>query len=89
MWHWFLHITGADNVSGPWYGFWSGFGSDLTEFGLIAVFWHKFNCHTKGCWRVGIHKVNGTPFVVCRKHHPTIDGKKHTATEIKLHSQAE
>lgn len=35
--HWFLHYTGSDNVSGPWYGFFSGFGSDLTELALLGA----------------------------------------------------
>ena len=33
---WFLHIIGSDNVSGPWYGFWSGFGSDIGELVLLG-----------------------------------------------------
>lgn len=73
LWWWFLHLTGADNVSGPWYGFWSGFGSDLGELaivgGLISVYW-KHSCHAKGCWRIGRHPVEGTHWVVCRRHHP-------------------
>lgn len=34
--HWLLHVLGVDNVAGPWYGFWSGFGSDLGEAALIV-----------------------------------------------------
>ncbi|HEY1282626.1 MAG TPA: hypothetical protein VGF22_23290, partial [Acidimicrobiales bacterium] len=26
---WLAVHTGTDDLSGPWYGFWSGFGSDL------------------------------------------------------------
>jgi hypothetical protein len=29
--------TGTDDLSGPWYGFWSGFGSDLAEIGVIGA----------------------------------------------------
>ena len=71
IWHLFLHYTGSDNVSGPWYGFWSGFGSDLGEVTLlgafIAAYRHK-NCHTKGCWRLG-HPDPEHGFPACRKHH--------------------
>lgn len=71
--HWLLHFTGADDLSGPIYGFWSGFGSDLGEIaiigGLIAII-RRHNCHVRGCWRVGRHPVEGTSFVVCRAHHP-------------------
>jgi len=67
-----LHVFGVDNLSGPWYGFWSGFGSDLTEvtgLGLVAyAFWRKHNCHVKGCWRVGWHQAGD--HVVCARHHP-------------------
>jgi hypothetical protein len=35
--HWLAVHTGTINESGPYYGFWSGFGSDLTEFGVIGV----------------------------------------------------
>jgi len=73
MWWWILHVTGVDNVSGPWYGFWSGFGSDLGEIaivgGLISIY-RRHNCHVKGCWRIGKYSVEGTGYVVCRHHHP-------------------
>jgi hypothetical protein len=73
MWHWFLHFTGSDNVSGPWYGFWSGFGSDIGELGIIGGLIHSarsHTCHVKRCWRIGHLKLDGTPFTVCTKHHP-------------------
>lgn len=73
MWHWLLHYTGSDNVSGPWYGFWSGFGSDLGEITLIAAVVaaarHK-NCHVKGCWRLG-HPDPEHGHPACRRHHST------------------
>ena len=81
--HWLSHFLGLDNLSGPYYGFWSGFGSDLSELaiagGLIGVL-RKHNCHVRWCWRVGRHPVEGTPFVVCRRHHP--DGPV-TAKDIR------
>jgi len=40
MFHFLLHWTGSDNTSGQIYGFWSGFGSDLTEFlTVVGGFW--------------------------------------------------
>jgi len=30
--HWLAVHTGTVNEPGPYYGFWSGFGSDLAEF---------------------------------------------------------
>jgi hypothetical protein len=29
--------TGTINESGPYYGFWSGFGSDIEEFGILGA----------------------------------------------------
>lgn len=53
--HWVAHFFGIDNLSGPFYGFWSGVGSDLGELALLGGLWHMFNCHDEGCWRVGRH----------------------------------
>lgn len=71
------HVAGLDDPSGVWYLLWSGFGAWLLGLGvvgtLIGSLYHslrKHNCHTKGCRRIGLHKVAGTDFVVCRKHHP-------------------
>ncbi len=83
MLHWFLHITGADNTSGVWYGFWSGFGSDLLEFTIVGTVWRKLNCHIKGCYRIGLHKVEGTPYITCKRHHPGIYVNSITAKHIK------
>ena len=82
---WLLHLIGADDVSGEWYGFWSGFGSILippllTAVPIVWVLLRKHNCHARGCWRIGRHPVEGTGFVVCRRHHP--DGKP-TAADIR------
>ena len=69
-WHWALHHFGIDNTSGEWYGFWSGFGSDLSEFAIfgaiIASVRHK-NCAVKGCWHLGhADPEHGHP--ICKKH---------------------
>lgn len=79
--HWVEWWTGADNPSGPEYGFWSGFGSDLTEFTAIAggfgLAYRHLNCRQKGCGRLGIHNLvdpdTGEHIKVCRKHHPHHD----------------
>ena len=85
VWHWFLNFFGINNLSGYGYGFWSGIGSDIGEFALIGAIiavYRKHNCHVKGCWRISRHAVDGTPWVVCRKHHPTIDDKAPTAQQV-------
>jgi len=76
-----LNILGVTNLSGRWYGFWSGFGSDLGEFaifgGLIAAY-RRHTCHVdhpRFCWRPGTHPVAGTPYRACKKHHPDIPDK--------------
>ena len=68
--HWLAIHTGTINEPGPYYGFFSGFGSDLGEVTLIAALlavFRKHNCHVKGCWRIGKHSVDGSPW--CSKHH--------------------
>jgi hypothetical protein len=70
----FLTFIGVYNPSSRWYLFWGGFGSCLTEFAIVAVVWRKVNCHAKGCYRVGLHKVDGTPYITCKKHHPNHPG---------------
>jgi hypothetical protein len=77
---------GLDDLSGPWYGFWSGAGSDITELaiigGLISLA-RRHNCHVKGCWRIGRHKVEGTEFITCAKHHPTVPDGGPSADDIQ------
>jgi len=77
--HWLAVHTGTVNESGPYYGFWSGFGSDLGEATLIGAVSvgvytgaRKVNCHTKGCWRIGHHPLEGTPYHLCKHHHPDV-----------------
>lgn len=71
--HGLAHVLGLDDLAGPFYGFWSGFGSDLSELALLGAaygLWRRHNCHVKGCWRIGRLPVEGTPHVVCQRHHP-------------------
>lgn len=72
MWllHWLSVHTGTSNEASPYYAFWSGFGSDISELAIVgAVFggYRKHNCHERHCWRIGRHTVDGTPY--CNKHH--------------------
>lgn len=78
--HWVALHTGIVH-GGPdeFYNFWSGFGSDLGEATLISAVGvgvytgvRKVNCHTKGCWRIGHHPLDGTPYILCRHHHPQV-----------------
>ena len=76
--HWLAVHTGTINESGPYYGFWSGFGSDIAEFGILGAIGtgiyqlvKKYNCHEPGCWRVGTHPAAGGQFLLCYRHHPT------------------
>lgn len=76
MWAGLAHFFGLDNLSGPFYGFWSGIGADAFRFlgwiGLWLIVWHRGRCHVHGCWRSGRFPVAGTPYTVCQKHHPDV-----------------
>lgn len=93
--HWLAVHTGTVNEPGPYYGFWSGFGSDIAEFGIIGAIAtaayqliKKFNCHQPGCWRVGNHEAAGGQFFLCWRHHPDYQGKKPSAEVIaRLHRE--
>jgi hypothetical protein len=82
--HWLSHFFGLDNLSGPFYGFWSGIGSDLGEVaiigGLVSIY-RKHSCHVDRCWRIAKRSVAGTTLVVCHKHHPEDPPK--TAHEVE------
>ena len=59
-----------ESSSTPWtYQLWSGFLPALTVvtlLGSVASLYHLHNCAAEGCWRIGKHKVAGTPW--CRRH---------------------
>jgi hypothetical protein len=74
---WLQVHTGTVNESGPYYGFWSGFGSDLEEFGILGAIGaaiyqlvKKYNCHEPGYWRIGNHSAADGQFNLCYRHHP-------------------
>jgi hypothetical protein len=93
--NWLQVHTGTINESGPYYGFWSGFGSDLEEFGILGAIGagiyqviKKYNCHAPGCWRVGQHPAAGGQFLLCYRHHPDYQGRKPTRELIyRLHRE--
>jgi hypothetical protein len=62
---------GYNIVSGPL--------ADITLLGGAYAILRRHNCHAKGCWRIGRNPVEGTDFLVCRKHHPD---KSPSAEEI-------
>ena len=81
--HWLALHTGTLH-GGPICTTTSGraLGSDLGEATLITAVGigvytgvRKVNCHTKGCWRIGHHPLDGTPYILCRKHHPYVPTK--------------
>lgn len=70
---WLVHILGIDTQTGRWYTFWSGSGSDIGELAILGGLYglvRKHNCHVHRCPRLGRHPVEGTRYVVCRRHHP-------------------
>jgi hypothetical protein len=93
--HWLQIHTGIVNEPGPYYGFWSGFGSDIEEFGILGAIGaamyqlvKKYNCHEPGCWRIGNHPAAGGQFHLCYHHHPDFQGKKPTHEVIqRLHRE--
>jgi hypothetical protein len=70
---WLLHFFGVEPRSpSTAYNFWSGFGSDLTEFVVLLSAWKYLNCHEQGCWRVGLKTTvenSGHHYRRCNKHH--------------------
>lgn len=72
------HVLGLDNPTGAWELFWSGFGSDVAEFailGSLLALYRRHTCHVdhpRFCWRPGLHPVAGTPYKVCKRHHPAV-----------------
>jgi hypothetical protein len=70
--HWLAIHTGTDNESSGYYGFFSGFGSDISELVIIGglyAFLRRHNCSVLHCWRLGRH-VTAAGHYTCRKHSP-------------------
>ena len=92
--HWLQVHTGTVNEPGPYYGFWSGFGSDLEEFGILGAIGagiyrsSEVQRHEPGCWRIGQHAAAGGQFLLCYRHHPDYKGRKPTHELIeRLHHE--
>ena len=93
--YWLQMHTGIVNEPGPYYGFWSGFGSDIEEFGILGAIGagiyqlvKKYNCHEPGCWRIGQYPAAGGQFLLCYRHHPDYQGRKPTHELIeRLHRE--
>jgi hypothetical protein len=93
--HWLAVHTGTNDTSGVYYGFWSGFGSDLAEFGILGAIGtgvyqlvKKYNCHEPGRWRVGTHPAADGQFLLCYRDHPDYQGTKPTHDLIvRMHQQ--
>lgn len=85
--HGLMVFLGLTDPSGPWYLFWSGIVGDLPEFAVFVLVWRRVNCHARGCWRVGLHAVNGTPYRVCRTHHPRLDSARPPTAEQIANSE--
>ena len=72
------HVFGLDG--GPFYNFFSGiFGVLVFGGGMLTTAYvtaRKHNCHQPHCWRVGHLPVDGTPCVVCHRHHPSPPAKE-------------
>lgn len=71
-WGW-LYAIGVHPYPGPqtpWtYQLWSGFTPALTVLtllGSVISLYRMHNCHEPGCWRLGKHKIGGTPW--CPEH---------------------
>jgi hypothetical protein len=87
--HWLAHFFGTDNLSGPFYGFWSGVGSDITElglFGALVAHYRGKTCHVDRCWRLGRHPVG--EYRVCRKHHPAVPDRITAGHIADVHAHA-
>ena len=67
---WFFGVYPIPAGTSAMYQLWSGFIpalAVLTLIGSVAGLYHLHNCHHDHCWRIGKHKVSGTPW--CNRHH--------------------
>lgn len=84
VWWWIEVHTGTVNEPGPFYGFFSGFGSDLGEYAILTavshgvyLHWKSINCHDPACWRVARYPLAGGQYKVCARHHPDGPPQRH------------
>lgn len=98
--HWLAIHTGTCPVegscnsgTGPYYGYWSGFGSvwpwsflGLSGVaGVLAVTARRHNCHEPGCWRIGRVHVDDKGTLSCFHHHP--EGKPQKGHILRKHRE--
>lgn len=81
--------VGNNGQANTAYSFWSGVGSCLTYIAVLGAAWRHLNCHSQGCWRLAKHPVDGTPYKVCAKHHPTIPNRITAAHIHDAHRDAQ
>jgi hypothetical protein len=84
-WYWIWHP-----LVGPGYQFWSGVASDFGEvtlLGAVIVAYRRINCHSKGCWRVGRHRMVDGKYVLCSHCLKKGDGEPQTVTAAYIHSE--
>lgn len=88
IWWWVELHTGTTPKANPaYYGFWSGFGSDLGEASIVVAIvsgYRHHNCHVHRCPRLG-RAVEGTPYVACPRHHPAHHGDKRGVSIHVIH----
>jgi hypothetical protein len=68
-WRFGMGISPVPQGTGWPYQLESGFVPALTVLSLLTAIigtYHLHNCHKDGCWRIGKHKINGTPW--CSRH---------------------
>lgn len=87
FWYWVEIHTGAINESDSYYGWWSGFASDIGEVTLVTggvLALRHINCHESGCWRRG-HVVPESGVRACHKHHPTNPRNRRNGSVAEMH----
>jgi hypothetical protein len=70
-WRFAMGIWPVPPGTGWPYQFESGFLPSLTVLSLLTLVggaYHVRNCHSERCWRLGKHKIAGTPW--CTRHLP-------------------
>lgn len=84
-------LTGANDESGPIYGFHSGFGgSVLFGAAMVAPVWYYARTchHSATCLWYGKYQAAGGTFKLCHRHHPDLQGEKpHGELIHRLHRE--
>jgi hypothetical protein len=87
-WRFGMGISPVPQGTGWPYQLESGFVPALTVLSLLGAIlgsWHLHNCHHGGCWRIGKHKISGTPW--CSRHEA--EGRSYAREEVTLAHIAE